>query len=76
MNQRAGRYHAASSNDDGGGNITLSQLIKFVRAAQVALENTPDEIDSAVRFEIFADYLEEDVANGAPFVFSTKTLGL
>ena len=75
MNQRAGRYHAASLNDAGGGSIPLSQIIRFVRAAQAALERAKEE-DSALRFEIFADYLEQDVVNGKPFEFTTKALGL
>ena len=75
MNQRAGRFHAASLNDSGGGNIALGDLIKFVRSAQDALEQT-GESDSALRFEILGDFIENDVVAGAPFKFSTKALGL
>lgn len=75
MQQRAGRFHSAAMNDDGGGNITLKQLIDFTRKAQASLEEA-GESDAALRFEIFGDYLSEDVANGTPFQFSTKALGL
>jgi hypothetical protein len=74
-NQRGGRYHSAAMNDEGGGNITLQQLISFFAKAQDALEGA-EEPDSALRFEIVKDWLKEDVTNGAPFVFSTKVLGL
>jgi hypothetical protein len=74
-NQRRGSWHAASANDEGGGNVPLGSLIKFVRAAQAALEKESED-DAALRFEIFGDFLEKDVANGAPFTFSTKALGL
>jgi hypothetical protein len=62
-------------NDEHGGNVSLKDLIYFVTQAQRALEEV-DEEDSALRFEIFGDFLREDVANGKPFVFSTKALGL
>ena len=74
MNQRAGKTHAAAMTDDGG-SISLGSLIKFVRDAQKALEYE-EEVDAALRFEIFGDYLEQDVVNGAPFKFTTKALGL
>lgn len=74
MNQRPGRYHSAALHDSGSA-IPLSQLIRFVRAAQAALEKHGED-DSALRFEILGDYLQEDVVNGKPFEFTTKTLGL
>lgn len=75
MNQRAGRYHSAAMNDEGGGKIDLKDLIYFVTQSQRALEDA-GESDAALRFEIFGDFLREDVANGKPFAFSTKALGL
>jgi hypothetical protein len=74
-NQRSGRYHAAAMNDDGGGNITLKELITFVEKAQAALEDA-GEGDAALRFEIFGDYLKQDVTSGQHFQFSTRALGL
>lgn len=74
-NQRGGRFHAAAMNDEGGGNITLKDLITFVDKAQAALEDS-GESDAALRFEIFGDYLKEDVASGQRFQFSNKALGL
>ena len=75
MNQRKGSYHAAAMNDEGGGNITLKQLIAVIRAAQHELE-TNDEEDSALRFEIFGDFLENDIANGKPFSYTSRMIGL
>jgi hypothetical protein len=74
-NQRRGRFHSASLNDEGGGQITLKELIDFVTQAQKSLEQNGEE-DSALRFEILGDFLREDVANGTPFRFTTKALGL
>lgn len=74
-NQRHGRYHAAALNDEGGGNITLKDLISFFAQAEDALRSEGEE-DSALRFEIVKDWLTEDVAKGAKFTFSTKVLGL
>lgn len=76
MNQRGGRFHAASMNDAGGGTVSLGDLSKFIRASQKALENE-NESDAALRFEILADFIEKDVINeGKPFRFTTKALGL
>lgn len=74
-NQRAGRFHGAGASDSEGGSIPLKALILFVTQAQQALEHIGED-ESALRFEIFGDYLREDVANGARFEFTTKTLGL
>lgn len=74
-NQRDGRFHAAAMNDEGGGNISLKDLISFVDQAQKALEQA-NEPDSALRFEILGDFLKEDVTNGTPFRFTTRALGL
>lgn len=74
MNQRPGRYHSAALHDSGT-SVPLSHLIRFVKAAQTALERHGEE-DAALRFEIFGDYLQQDVVNGKPFEFTTKTLGL
>jgi hypothetical protein len=74
MNQRAGKTHLAAMTDDGG-SIPLGSLIKFVRSAQDELEHAM-ESDAALRFEIFGDFLEQDVANGIPFKFTTKAIGL
>lgn len=74
MNQRAGKTHAAAMTDDGG-SIPLGALIKFIREAQRNLGDC-GEPDAELRFEIFGDFLEQDVANGTPFKFTTKALGL
>jgi hypothetical protein len=59
---------------DGTG-VNLRSVLNFARAAQKALEQEGEE-DSALRFELLADYLEKDVANGKPFGFTYKTIGL
>lgn len=74
MNQRAGKTHAAGM-DQGGGSVQYSDLLRFVRAAQKALESEGEE-DSALRFEILGDYLSEDYKVGNPLTFTTKALGL
>jgi hypothetical protein len=75
MNQRAGKMHAASMNDAGGGTIVYGDLLKFVRAAQTDLEHCGEE-DAALRFEILGDYLENDYKVGTPLKFTSKALGL
>lgn len=59
---------------DGTG-VNLRTVLAYARSAQRALEQEGEE-DSALRFELFADYLEKDVANGKPFGFTYKSLGL
>jgi len=75
MNQRAGKMHAAGMNDEGGGNISLKSLIKVIRSIQAELAGS-DEFDAEVRFEIFGDYLENEIANGKPFVYTSKMIGV
>lgn len=67
--------HAATMRDEGGGNITLKQLIEVIRGCQTALEEIGEE-DSALRFEIFKDYLENEVTNGKPLNYTNKLIGL
>lgn len=75
MNQRKGKMHAASGFD-AGHKVDLQQLIRTVRDAQSDLEKAGEE-DSALRFEIFGDYLEEDVAQkGKPLTYNARMLGL
>ena len=59
---------------DGTG-VNLRTLTAFVRQAHVALVQEGEE-EAAHFFELFKDFLEQDVANGKPFVFTYKTLGL
>lgn len=56
-------------------NIRLSALIKFARNAQRALEKAND-MNSAVTFECFADYLEQDYKPGTSFAFDSRAVGL
>ena len=72
-NQRAGKTHAAAASDSQ--NVSLRSLIDYVKSAQVALKES-DEDDAAHYFEMFEDYLRNDVANGKPFGFTYKSLGL
>lgn len=75
MQQRQGKSHAASGFD-GGQTVSLQGLIRTIRDAQTALEAEGEE-DSALRFEIFGDYLEQDVAqNNKPITFHMRMLGL
>ena len=59
---------------DGTG-VNLRTLTAFVRQAHVALVQEGEE-EAAHFFELFRDYLEQDVVNGKPFVFTYKVLGL
>lgn len=59
---------------DGTG-VNLRTVLAYARSAQRALEQEGDE-DAALRFELFADYLEKDVAAGKPFGFTYKSIGL
>lgn len=62
-------------NPSDGTGVNLRSLIEFVRNARVALLEE-NEDDAAHYFEMFETYLVEDVANGKPFGFTYKTLGL
>lgn len=73
MNQRPANMHAAALNDDGI--VKVSALYKMIRECQKALEEI-DESDSAVRFEIFGDWLLHDYKPGKPFIFTSRVLGL
>ena len=59
---------------DGTG-VNLRSLVEYVRQARVALIQAGEE-DAAHYFDMFECYLVEDVANGKPFGFTYKTLGL
>ena len=59
---------------DGTG-VNLRSVIGYAKQAMVALQEAGEE-DAALRFELFAEYLEKDVANGKPFGFTYKTIGL
>ena len=59
---------------DGTG-VNLRSLTAFVRQAHVALVQEGEE-EAAHFFEMFKEHLEKDVANGKPFVFTYKVLGL
>lgn len=74
MNQRSGKTHAAAAFDNRQ-TVDLAALIKFVADARFALEQEGED-ESALRFELFEEYLREDVANGKPFGFTYKALGL
>ncbi len=74
MNQRSGKTHSAAATD-GRQNVDLMSLIKFAQSASQALKDSGEE-DAAHYFEMFEEYLRLDVANGKPFVFTNKSLGL
>lgn len=73
-NQRAGKTYNAAATDHRQ-SVDLGALIKFAQQAQLALEQEGED-DSALRFELFADYLQNEVANGKPFGFTYRALGL
>lgn len=59
---------------DGTG-VNLRSVLTYARSASVALTEAGEE-EAAHYFDMFAEYLEKDVANGKPFGFTYKTLGL
>lgn len=59
---------------DGTG-VNLRSVTNYVREAKVALTQAGEE-DAAHYFEMFEEYLVKDVANGKPFGFTYKSLGL
>ena len=74
MNQRAAKMHSATLGDSQ--NVSLRSLIEYARSARVALAQTDHE-DASYYFEMFEDFLVNDVANGSkPLSFTYKSLGL
>jgi hypothetical protein len=59
---------------DGTG-VNLRSVTNYVREAKVALIQSGEE-EAAHFFEMFEEYLVKDVANGKPFGFTYKSLGL
>jgi len=62
------------SLSDGTG-VNYRSVLKFVEQAQVALEQE-GETEAAHYFEMFGEYLKNDVIGGKPFGFTYKSLGL
>lgn len=58
-----------------GTNVNLRTVTNFVRDAKVALIQAGEE-EAAHYFEMFEEYLVQDVASGKPFGFTYKALGL
>ena len=74
MNQRPGKMHSAALGDSQ--NVPLRSLIEYARNARVALAET-DHDDASYYFEMFEDFLINEVANGSkPMSFTYKSLGL
>jgi len=59
---------------DGTG-VNLRSVAEYAKAAVVALNEAGEE-DAAHYFDMFYEYLIQDVSNGKPFGFSYKSLGL
>lgn len=59
---------------DGTG-VDLRSLIRFVEQAESDLRSSGYD-DSADYFELIHDFLQQDVANGKPFVYRSRILGL
>jgi hypothetical protein len=58
-----------------GSSVPVHVLVRFLRDAQKALESR-SEVDSALRFECFADYLEQDHKPGVRLDFKGYVIGL
>ena len=59
---------------DGTG-VNLRSVADYAKQAVVALNEAGEE-DAAHFFDMFYEYLITDVANGKPFGFTYKSLGL
>ena len=59
---------------DGTG-VNLRTVADFAKSATEALQEAGEE-EAAHYFDMFYEYLIKDVANGKPFGFTYKTLGL
>ena len=71
MFQRAGRKTAAALNPD---KVSLMSLVTFCDKAREDLERAGDE-DSALRFELLAEYLRNDFRGGS-LIYNSRILGL
>lgn len=58
-----------------GTNVNLRTVAEYTKQAAAALQQAGEE-DAAHYFEMFHEYLIQDVANGKPFGFTYKSLGL
>jgi hypothetical protein len=58
-----------------GTNVNLRTVAEYTKQAAVALQQAGEE-DAAHYFEMFHEYLVQDVASGKPFGFTYKSLGL
>ena len=58
-----------------GTNVNLRTVTNYAKEATTALEQA-GETEAAHYCEMFHEYLVRDVANGKPFGFTYKTLGL
>ena len=58
-----------------GTNVNLRTVVDYAKQAVVALQQAGED-DAAHYFDMFYEYLIQDVANGKPFGFSYKSLGL
>jgi len=70
-NQRAGKTHSAALVD--GDKISLQTLINFCKEARNDLMKQGEE-DSALRFEIFEDWLRNDFKGSLKY--QSKMIGL
>lgn len=59
---------------DGTG-VNLRTVVDYAKQATAALREAGED-DAAHYFDMFYEYLIQDVANGKPFGFSYKSLGL
>lgn len=62
-------------NPSDGTGVNLRSVVDYAKQAKEALEAAGEE-DAAHYFDMFYEYLIQDVANGKPFRFSTKSLGM
>jgi hypothetical protein len=75
MNQRVAKMKPASFMSHDNPTIRVHSLVKFLHDAQLACEAKGEE-DSALRFECFKEWLEQDYKPGQTFQFSKTAIGM
>lgn len=73
MNQRTGKTHLAGIG--GSESVPIRSLLRYINDAQEQLEQS-NEHDSALRFELLADFFRNHWNPKGPLVFKAKDIGL
>lgn len=75
-NQRRGNSHQAAATDSSGGTVSIKDLIALLKECERACATDDPRDNAELRFELLREWIENEVAYGAPLKFSYKILGL